>query len=273
MEGPRRIDPRLQDRRIAIAKARRRRALIAIACVAALAAAAWAVAWSPLLRVRTVRVVGARHTTSDDIARAARLGPSTNILVVSTADVAAATEELPWVLAADVARILPGTVRVKVVERKPALVLTLDAGSWTIDDGGRVLQRGMVADELPVLGGFDTRPPAPGDTLDDPIAVDALRVWRSLPKALEHEVRAIFAPTRERITIVLVDGTQVRYGAAEDLAAKNRVLLALRERIGTGEDAPAYIDVRVPSSPAVSSEGVAPSPTPTASPSPTSTGQ
>ena len=62
----------------------------------------------------------------------------------------------------------------------------------------------------------------------------------------------IFAPTVERLTLSLEDGTLVRYGAAESLAAKNEVLLSLLAELAREGTQAAYIDVRVPTSPAVS---------------------
>ena len=62
------------------------------------------------------------------------------------------------------------------------------------------------------------------------------------------------------------DGTQVRFGAAESLRAKNEVLVALLAQMrGEGRTA-GYIDVRVPTSPAISAE---PAPTATVTPAAT----
>ena len=50
----------------------------------------------------------------------------------------------------------------------------------------------------------------------------------------------------------LADGTQVRYGAARSMRAKNQVLAALLTELRAEGGAASYIDVRVPTSPAVS---------------------
>ena len=85
----------------------------------------------------------------------------------------------------------------------------------------------------------------------------------------------MFAPTIERISFSLQSGTVIRFGAAEQLAAKNEVLKALFDDLGSDGGGAAYIDVRVPTSPAVSgpaaspSPGVSPAGTPSPGPSPT----
>jgi cell division septal protein FtsQ len=64
-------------------------------------------------------------------------------------------------------------------------------------------------------------------------------------------VVGVFAPTVERITFSLREGTSVRYGAAEQIRDKNEVLQVLLRRLDDEGRTAAYIDVRVPTSPAV----------------------
>jgi cell division protein FtsQ len=220
------------------------------AVLAALGAGVWAVFYSPLLAVKGVKLVGARHTTSAEVVAAAGLTRDDNLLTLSTAAVGDAVEQLPWVKSAVVDRMLPGTVRVRVTERRGAMVLSIGAARWTIDAHGRVLQSGAVG-ELPILAGIQVGVVEPGIELRTPEAIDALEVWRSLPRALRRDVAAILAPTIERITFTMTDGRVVRYGAAENLHAKNEVLAALLRRIAVEQTPVAYIDVRVPSAPAV----------------------
>lgn len=256
-------DPRISRRRKAVAKSKRRRWVIAAAAVAGLAVCVWAAFWSPLLAVRHVRLVGARHTTARDVASAAGLTTDDNLLLVSTSEVARKAERLPWVRDAEVDRKLPGTIVVHVRERRPAMVLAIDSGKWTIDSAGHVLGRVDGTGSLPVLSGFDPGPVQPGRTLSLPAARAAMKVWRSLPPGLASHVVALFAPTPLRVSLALDTSTTVRYGSASATTAKNAVLKALLARAREQGSAPSYIDVRVPESPAIST-----APAPGASPSP-----
>jgi cell division septal protein FtsQ len=140
---------------------------------------------------------------------------------------------------------------VRVVERKPALVVSLGAARWTIDARGHVLATGQTEPGLPVVGGVEVGEIKPGVKLTAPVMKEVLAAWRSLPRKLASEVQAIFAPSLERISFTLQDATQVRYGAAERMDAKNEVLVALRKRLEEDGRTTSYIDVRVPTSPAV----------------------
>jgi cell division protein FtsQ len=245
-------DPRFSRRRRAVEHMRRRRlAWRAGAGVAALAAL-WAVFFSPLLDVSEVRVSGATRTGPAEVVRAAGLDGDENVLLVSTAAIAARVERLPWVRSADVDRMLPGTIRVRVVERKPRLTLSLGAARWTIDAHGRVLGAGEVEAGLPVLAGIQIGTVQPGIQLRTAEARHALAVWRALPRAIRRDVVGVFAPSVERITLSLADDLQVRYGAAERLAAKNEVLKVVLRRARAAPAPVTYVDVRVPSAPAMS---------------------
>jgi cell division septal protein FtsQ len=92
----------------------------------------------------------------------------------------------------------------------------------------------------------------PGAAVVDGAAGAALRAYAALPRSARRSVRAAFAPSVERISFSLEGGLLVRWGAAERLTDKRRVLSALLARLARTGTAAAYVDVRVPEHPAVS---------------------
>jgi cell division protein FtsQ len=249
-------DPRISRRRKAVARSRRRRALATIASLGVVTGLAWLAFVSPLLMVERVEVLGGRHVSAEHVKAAASLGSGNNLLLLSTNQVAERIERLPWVRRARVTRRLPDTVRVRVAERRPAMVLSTTRGRWTLDRAGRVLDRGVAERALPVLGGVRVGDVAPGDVVSDAGVEAALEVWKSLPRRLRDRVVGIFASSLERIALSLDDDVVVRYGAAESMAAKNSVLRAVLARVRAEGRQVAYVDVRVPASPAISPAGV-----------------
>ena len=246
-----RPDPRITRRRLAVARARRRRLMVRAGGALAGATMVWIVLWSPLLKVKNVVVDGGRHTSAGAVATAAGLTDGDNLLFVSPSRVADRTEELPWVESARVDRLLPNTIRVRVVERSPAMVVTTESGAWLVDDTGHVLAPAEETGDLPAISGTDAGSMEPGDEIARPSLQAAVRALGSMPRELEELVEAGVAPSGERITFTLRDGTQVRYGAAEQLRDKHAVVLALLERFGPAAGEARYFDVRVPSNPAV----------------------
>ena len=264
-----RTDPRISRRRKAVARSRRRRIIGSLSAATIAAGALWAVFFSPLLDVREVKVVGARNTGARDVRVAAGIDEDDNLLLVSTGAIARSVEELPWVAGAEVNRRLPGTVRIKVDERKAALVVSVAAGRWTIDPKGHVLEAGASAKDLPTLTGAALGDLAPGDVLRTDEAHAGLKVWRSLPKAVRRDVASVVAPAAQRIAVALRDGTLIRYGGADRLRSKNEVLTVLLRRLDSQGRRATYIDVSVPATPAVGPAPVTTAlPTPLATPSP-----
>ena len=125
-------DPRISRRRRAVARSKRKRIVAGLAVVATVGGIGWGALASPLLAIDEVKVVGARHITSQEIARVAGLGSDDNLLLLSTGAVEDAAETLPWVKDAVVDRMLPGTVRVRITERVPVMVAV--PGGSTVDD-------------------------------------------------------------------------------------------------------------------------------------------
>ncbi|MGI8774320.1 MAG: cell division protein FtsQ/DivIB [Actinomycetota bacterium] len=252
-----RTDPRISRRRKAVARSKRKRLLVGVSATIAVGVLVWIMFWSPLLVVREVKVLGSPNTTSAEVAEVAGLASTDqNLLLLPTSRVEEQVETLPWVASAEVDRMLPGTVRVKIVERVPALVLSLGAARWTLDEAGNVLSGGVRDKKLPVLAGVEVGNISPGGTLKTEEARAALEVMRSLPPVVRRKVAGVFAPTTERITLSLRSGTAIRYGAPEGMDAKNEVLKALLARLESEGRRPAYVDVRVPTSPAVSDSSV-----------------
>jgi cell division protein FtsQ len=274
-------DPRFSRRRQAVVRSKRRRLFVIAALIGGVAFAAWLAFWSPLLVVRNVRVVGAHHVTPTEVARVAHISAGRNLLLLSTSDVARSVETLPWVASAQVDRILPGTVRVRVDERHPALELSLGAARWLIDAHGDVLAPATNKTSLAILGGVEIDNVHPGARLGTPEVVAALTTWRHLPAAIRSKVKAIIAPSATRITLSLTDGTVVRWGSSSQAHDKAVVLTALLARVHSQQIDVAYIDVRVPDDPAVApavtaaaspsfvASPSAPPPTPNSTPHPT----
>jgi cell division protein FtsQ len=224
-----------------------------LGAVGLIAVIVWVMFFSPVLDVRDIKVVGTKHVEAEEVAEVSGLlDSSQNLLTLATDEVAQRVEELPWVQEAEVDRMLPGTVRIKIIERTPAMILSLGAARWTVDAHGVVLEAGEVQPGLPVLAGVEVGDISEGLRLMTPEALDALRAFRSMPRLLRSEIVGVFAPTVERISFSLASGTVVRYGAAEKLEDKNEVLRVLLERLSAEGKVAAYIDVRVPTSPAIS---------------------
>jgi cell division protein FtsQ len=235
-----------------VARTKKRRSLTRALVAGGVLLAVWIAFFSPLLAVREITLSGAKRTTADEIARVVNLDSSDNLLLLRADEVAAAVKKLPWVKSVSVDRKLPGTVKLTVTERSPAMAVALGEQRYLIDRRGRVLSPTESAEGLPVLAGLQESLPEPGDRLRSAELKGALQAFSAFPRKLQRDIKAVFAPTVERITFQLSDGIQVRYGAAEDTRSKIEVLEVLLARLRREGRGALYVDVRVPEAPAVS---------------------
>lgn len=252
--GPRLpIDPRIRRRRIEVRRdegRRRRRVLIGCLAVVGVVAGAVGAGRSPLLDVDYVDVRGTDHTPRPAVVAAGGLADHPAMLDVDTAAVARAVERLPWVLTATARRTWPGTVRIDVVERRPAAVIPTGDGAWALADvAGRVLAH--VPDKptgLPAIGNL--APPGPPGTTVDAAAGPSLAVSAALTEELRGRIADVAAVEGGEVELQLTPpGGVVRLGPPTGLAEKLRVLATVLAKADLARVA--SVDVRVPRAPAL----------------------
>jgi cell division protein FtsQ len=234
------MDPRVAARRVAVTReaGRRRlhRLLWALGAITIAAAGTGAVL-SPLLDVNQIAVVGVEGAHADEVIAAAGVNTGEALLLTDTGAVVDRVEALPWVAEVTVARQLPGTLRVEVTPRFPVAWRAIDEGSFAIFD-----RRGVAISTAPQ--------PTPGLPSLNATGADvraAARVAGALSPALVPQVESI-AVDDGYVRLMLVGGTEVRFGDARALAAKVKATEAML--IALGPTRGNYLNVESPSQPA-----------------------
>jgi cell division protein FtsQ len=245
------MDPRIEERRAAVARRQGRRrlaGLLAVVLVLVLAVDGWLVLHSRLFSVRVVHVAGAVHTPAGQVLAAAGLADQPAELSLDTAAVAARVEGLPWVARATVTRDWPDGASIVVTERVPVAAVSGPGGWAEVDRTGRVLA-------------WVTTPPAglvhvggqwaagPAGTEVPALADAALEVAASLPPAFAGQVTEVVAQTTGQVDLALSSPVTVDLGTATQLRAKYEDVAAILA--GATLHAGAVIDVSVPDSPVV----------------------
>lgn len=217
--------PRLAAKAAAARSARRRRLAartgIGLAVLAPLGLLAWLLLASPLLVVRVVTVSGTSRLTAAQVRAAAGVVLGTPLARVDTAAVGRRVAELPPVAQVHVTRQWPGTLRVRVVERRPA-VGVLGPTGFTLLDG-----TGVPFASVPTLppGVVRLQVPTPGRA--DPTTRSALQVLAELAAPLRDQVRIVRAASPSGVTLLLADGRQVIWGGAGNAAVKAEAIAVL----------------------------------------------
>jgi len=207
--------------------------------------AAWGVTRSRIFDLRSLKVSGNVHVSSAEVARVAGLGPTTNVLWLSSGAVAGRLKSDPWIRDVRISRTLPSGVSITVVERTPVAIL---AGSHLlVSSDGVVLGPADATTRLPLIEG----PPGHVGSAGLPLDLPALRVAASLPRDLATKLLRVGSSPSGDLALRLRDGTKVLFGNAEQDQAKAAALQALLRWMGRTGVRPAYIDVSVPMAPAL----------------------
>lgn len=215
------IDPRIRDRRIAVARDvghRRLRRLQSLGAVVGGLAMAFVISRSPLLDVDRVDVSG---EGADVAAVRAALEADTGraMATVDTQAMADAVAAVPGVASATVRRSWPDTISVDVVASAPAIAARSADGGWVIADGeGAVL---AISEDLPaglVVAADLVLSAAPGQVFPSDHA-SLVAVAAALPDDLVWRVGDLVAVDEATVHARLVDGGVVAFTTSSDLGA------------------------------------------------------
>ena len=243
------INPRIQERRIEIIRAkgkRRLRILLTVVLSVLLSLAAVLISKSSLLDVDEVVVVGADSELEEFIVAIANIPKSKPILEVDTQSILERIKRIPNVKGAKVSRSFGGKVTISVTLRKPSVLLS-NLGEWfLVDLDGRVLER---VSELPpnleypiVEGNFDDL--KVGEWVPEQ-ALYAIELAANLPSVLLADIS--FVSTNEGIELILFGEGKILFGDNEALESKILAASTILEQVDLAELI--HIDVRTPDKP------------------------
>jgi len=186
------------------------------------------------LTVRKITVLGRKDTTREDLLAALGVSQGDPILGIDTEAARARLEQLGWVRTASVTRILPDTLQVVLVERRPLAVWQTNGRHMLVDRDGHVIPgQGSDMAGLPLVVGEG----APAH------AADILSVIALEPKLAALVVAAVRVADR-RWDIRLGNGITVRLPEADYEAAWRR-LAVLERSHGLTDRAIDAVDMRL----------------------------
>jgi cell division protein FtsQ len=197
--------------------------------------------FTPLFRVRDVRVEGAATIPRDHVLELTGIGPGTNVFHLDTGSAEAALVTDPWISSATVERHLPGTVVIRIQERSP--VARAIVGASTVGLAGD----GVVLPGAPTAGLPEVR--ASVGALSDDARTAAARALSALGPILRGRVATVVAQPNGEFVMNLAGGLTVRYGTAGEDAEKATSLRAVLSWAAGEEEAIRDVDVTVPEAP------------------------
>ena len=89
--------------------------------------------------IRDMQVAGNNRMSREDVLAQAELQPGQNLLAVNMESVETQLLKNPWIESAQVTRVLPGTLKVRVVEREPSYLVQFEDRLCYADGEGRII--------------------------------------------------------------------------------------------------------------------------------------
>jgi cell division protein FtsQ len=225
----------------------RKRLLLAVGVVVALAALAWGLValWrAPLFAVDIVKVNGAYHLTDAELLALAHVPSDATLLRLPEAQIVKGMESSPWVATARVTRSFPHTVVLDVTERTPLILAdTGTRGLWLVTgDGYWIAQRSKEpTGSLIVVRDVPGLVPVAGSRSGSVELNNALAVVAGLSPQLKQQLKFISAPTVQKTMLVIKNDIQVFVGSSEDITKKDLIARAILNQ----EKNVVYVNVRV----------------------------
>jgi cell division protein FtsQ len=139
----------------------------------------------------------------------------------------------------------PHTLRIRVIEHRPAAIAITDGGRVAVASDGTVLRDLPVEGRLPTISADGT---IVGERLEDRAALTAARIAGAAPAPLRRRVETVRVRKEEGLVIPLRDGPELIFGDATRIRAKwTAAARVLADKAAAGAT---YVDVRLPGRPA-----------------------
>lgn len=186
--------------------------------------------------VEDVLVTGRKETTRDDLLGALNVARGAPILAYDFEAARGRVEDLPWVLSARIERLLPDTLAVHLIERRPMALWQYEGRFALIDEEGVVIQRDNLArfaHLIHIVG------------RDAPDHVGGLVELLETQPGLKDNVKAAVRVGGRRWDLMLEGGISVRLPEADVPEALARLVAFDRDTGVLGREVRA-LDLRIP---------------------------
>ena len=245
------------------------RFIIVIGVVVALLAG-WAALYnSPAFTIQHVQVNGVAHLTNEEVSQLANIAEGETLLRVDTEGVRNRMLQTAWVEDAEVKRVFPDTLEINVDERGVQAIVEIPTSSgstvkkWAISydhlwlmpipeegsEGAKTTSAQIYEDEKSALHivdvPFGTKAEIGKECADGNVN-NALDIVNGMTTELSSKVTKVSAAGPAETSLILDNGVEVAFGAAEDIRDKERVI---NEIMSQNPDGVTYINVRMVETP------------------------
>ena len=225
----------------------RKRRIVAISVVApflVLVALVVATLTTPLLAVTDIKVSGTHRLKAETVLNALEAEVGTPLTLVNADSISKALSTFSLIESFAVIAEPPHTMVVRVVERQPICVVSLNGVNYLYDPAGVQIGEAKNADNYPIVS-------IHGDPKTSSHYAAAIDVLLALPAKLLPRIETVEARTKDDVRLSLrgVSHQNIIWGDSANSVLKSRVLAAMLRHVKSSLSA--TIDVSSPTAPVV----------------------
>lgn len=197
---------------------------------------------SGLFALRETVFYGNRHLSDAELAELGKIRRNSNLVRLSSREVAERLSSSPWIKAASVRKEYPGRLVARVEEAEPTALLLGGAGLFLMDDGGNVLEK-LKGESVPFLPVIVTK----GKGRDPRSFSEALSLARAVKESglatQKSRIEITGVEDKPEDLAMTVDGLVVRIGEGHYDKKLSR-LFELADEIKRRWEKTEYVDLR-----------------------------
>jgi cell division septal protein FtsQ len=204
-------------------------------------------------RITRVEITGNVNLPADYIRKLSGIDSYKNLLTLPTGKIVKNLEQDAWIHSATVSRQLLHTVKIKVTESTPKVMLDCKGTGYLVDGYGKVIVGASLEDfkNLPRVYAGNMGKPKVGSVAGNPKVLECIKVISAMPDSVRN-ILLLANPFDGRGYVFNTrPGFQVVYGPATAQKEKNSVLQAIVADVSNNSRNAAYVDVRVPDEPVI----------------------
>jgi len=212
----------------------------------------------PIWKIQDVSVIGTSILSAEEIRNLSGIPLSENLFLTSFARARNNLKRIAAIKEFHLYRIPPGTVLIKINERKPIAMIVTSSASFIVDDEGFILNRNPNLSlnipnlsDLPVISGITSGEIVGGERIDPQGSKVLTDILFELSKLFGAKRTHLELGRFQAISFLLDDLLRVKLGRGEDITRKMEVFKALLPVINDKWNQVEYVDVRYPDNPVI----------------------
>ncbi|MBI4744375.1 MAG: FtsQ-type POTRA domain-containing protein [Actinobacteria bacterium] len=210
-----------------------------------------AVYGSRFFDIKEIKVLNNQRISTQEILKLSGLSRNNSLLKVNAREIEDKIKENPWVRDVEVARRLPGTIELKIRERKPIMALFYNDSYYLIDKDQMILSSTPTNENMPVIKDVQVFNPEVGRQIRSERIASAILCFLRINENIRNLIVSISVSEFNELYISTKDGIDIYFGKAKSFSKKNYILDTLLTQARLNKEKIIYVDLRVISNPVV----------------------